>query len=373
MTRTPTSASAAIPTATGPSPTTASTDATAGPALLDALEQRQQAALEQRALDDGPVRGRERPVEPAEVGDGRRQLVGLEARHVGEVAPGVVHRVVAHRGDHLVVGLGGDDRGHPDEVAVAAPVDAGPDQRGVVEPVLLVGVGRVERPDDVDRLALGLAAPPDEPVGLVRLQQPRVADVQPDPLERRDRQGRPRGRVTSTCSSLPVRSRRPGSSRDVRSRRSAAGPRRYLMWLGDVLLDPEPDEARVVRVGEDRPADRLGEELVSRNKAAARRASRRSSASPSAATSAIWSGAARLVSPLLDELDVPVERRRSGDLAAERVVGEAVEEARRERGADRPSTRTSTRGRAPDARPSRKRRIARRGPPPTRPPTAGRC
>jgi hypothetical protein len=40
------------------------------PALLDAPEQRQQPALEQRALDDRPARRRERPVEPAEVGDG---------------------------------------------------------------------------------------------------------------------------------------------------------------------------------------------------------------------------------------------------------------------------------------------------------------
>ncbi len=193
-----------------------------------------------------------------------------------------------------------------------------------------------ERPDDVDRLALRLAAPPDEPVGLVRLQQPRVADVQPDPLERRDRQGGLEDRhlhlLVLAGSGLGGRDRRADRPRRV-GRRPALD---VLDVVGDVLLDPEPDEARVVRVGEDRPADRLGE--VARVAEQRRQPGRHLALERVALRGDLGhlvGLAGRLDRPLLDELDVPLEWRRRGDLAPERVVGEAVEEARRERGADR--------------------------------------
>ena len=150
--------------------------------------------------------------------------------------------------------------------------------------------------------------------------------------------------------------------------------RDVLDVVGDVLLDPEPDEARVVRVGEDRPADRLGE--VARVAEQRRQPGRHLALERIALRGDLGhlvGLAGRLDRPLLDELDVPLERRRRGDLAPERVVGEAVEQARRERGADRRHEHEHDEAEDRDAAvPEAADRQAERRPP-TRPPSAGRC
>ena len=98
------------------------------------------------------------------------------------------------------------------------------------------------------------------------------------------------------------------------------------------LLDPEPDEARVRRVVEDRPAERVddvhpvGEQVPD--------PARHLALQPLAffgdrVERIVALGS--VVAAFLDELDVALERRCLLDLAAERVVGVSVEKAGRQR------------------------------------------
>ena len=180
MTSTPTSASAAIPTAAGPSPTTARTAATDAQRSWTLSSSGSSPLCSSVPSMTGPLAAENVPSSRRRSGDDRRELLRLENVGVGEVAPGVAHREVARRcgADELVVGLGCDQRGHVDQVVVADPADARPDQGRVVEPVLLVLVDRLERADDVDRAGrrvrrLGRPGGPSRRAGAATCRRPR--------------------------------------------------------------------------------------------------------------------------------------------------------------------------------------------------------
>ena len=192
-------------------------------------------------------------------------------------------------------------------------------------------------PDDVDRAGQRLRRRARR---AGRSRRAASSHVSPTVTGRPARATRPTSATSRTVTSISGVAPRCRSVVGIVISRVAVGRRPALDEpdvVGDVLLDPQPDEARVVGVLEDRPADRLRRGSCDRGTGLGRRPG-------------IWrlellallgdalhlvGLAGRVDERLLDELDVALEGRRLADLAAERVVGEAVEQARRERGADR--------------------------------------